>query len=231
MRYLDFTAAPSPPSHHRGTPEIEVPECLIICIDVSPSMEERDWPPSRLDAAKEAAAALIERKQTIAPEDEIGVVAYNAYASTVQGPVRVGDKKKQLLRALQRVDTASGTSISAALREAKKQLLPSRVHGLVQWIVKGSAIEEEPVTCRIVILTDGHHNTGPDPRPIAASLKRDGVTIDCVGIGGRPSDVQEDLLRGVASKDTVTGRPRYAFIGDKDALITKFEQLAGRITR
>ena len=62
-------------------------------------------------------------------------------------------------------------------------------------------------------------------------MKQSGVTIDCVGIGGEPSDVDEPLLRAIASFHADGVTPRYAFIGDKSNLIEKFEELAGRITR
>ena len=84
---------------------------------------------------------------------------------------------------------------------------------------------------RIVLLTDGYHNTGRDPLPIAKELKGAGVCIDCIGIGGEPSDVDEDLLKAIASTHADGVTPRYAFIGDKADLIQRFEELAGRITR
>ena len=55
--------------------------------------------------------------------------------------------------------------------------------------------------------------------------------IDCVGIGGDPSAVNEVDLRTIASRHADGVTPRYAFIGDKGGLIKKFEELAGRISR
>ena len=73
---------------------------------------------------------------------------------------------------------------------------------------------------------------GPSlPYDAFKDLKKAGVCIDCVGIGGKPTDVDEGLLKAVASRHPDGVTPRYAFIGDKSDLIEKFEALAGRITR
>ena len=52
----------------------------------------------------------------------------------------------------------------------------------------------------------------------------------CVGIGGKPTDVNEKLLKSIASKYPDSS-PRYRWIGDKKGLVQHFHQLAGRITR
>jgi hypothetical protein len=77
----------------------------------------------------------------------------------------------------------------------------------------------------VVLLSDGDHNCTGRPRDWAHHLKDSGVVVDCIGIGGRPSDVNEGLMRDIASVDE-NGRPRYRFIADRDALILEFREMA-----
>lgn len=222
MRYLNFAAgtASSATDHM---------ETVMIAIDASPSMQDDDWPPSRLEAAKKAAAALIERKLRIAPTDQVGIVSYAARATTHCAPVVVGTGKAALFHAINGIRTRMWTNIAAGLKESGRSL-GTETPGLVsRWFLSAPS---QPVRGgRIILLSDGFHNHGEQPESVARNLKGAGVCIDCVGIGGDPSCVDADRLRRVASLQSDGITPRYAFIGDKDALITKFEQLAGRITR
>jgi len=59
-------------------------------------------------------------------------------------------------------------------------------------------------------------------------LKDAGVVIETVGIGGSPADVDEDLLKAMASLDP-HGQPRYRFIGDRQALLQEFEAKAAQL--
>lgn len=209
----------------------EAPERLIVCLDVSPSMENTDWPPSRLAAAMEATEALIERKRSIAPRDEVGVVTFSGHASVLSAPREVGRYAGELANAVRRAETGSATNITAGLQKAEPMLRPGRRRMLDRLFPSTSSTLTTPWVGRIVILTDGEHNFGPPVEYISERLKKAGVTIDCIGIGGDPSAVDEKLLREICSrhKDGIT--PRYSFIGDKSGLIEKFEELAGRITR
>ena len=225
MRYLDFTTGQTGHSSERA-------ERLILAIDASPSMDDADWPPSRLAAAQEAAIALIERKCRITPEDQVGVVAYASRAWWVCAMCAVGQEHRNMCRALRGIKTKNATNITAALKAAESTFVASHRRSFLDRLLPpATAKMETEGTPRIILLTDGGHNYGVCPRPVAESLKQSGVTIDCVGIGGEPSDVDEPLLKAIASvcADGVT--PRYAFIGDKNNLIEKFEELAGRITR
>jgi hypothetical protein len=54
------------------------------------------------------------------------------------------------------------------------------------------------------------------------------VIIDCIGIGGSPKDVDEKLLKEIASRNH-DGSIRYCFIGDQQQLLRKYENLAHHI--
>lgn len=50
---------------------------IIICLDVSPSMDYRDFEPSRLAAVKVAAKQFADNIQMTAPNTEIGIIGFS----------------------------------------------------------------------------------------------------------------------------------------------------------
>ena len=224
MRYLDFSHSPT----GNGS---TIKERLILCLDSSPSMEDTDWPPSRLDAAREAAEALLRRKRQIAPDDEVGIIAYSSSAHVLCEPLSVACHFRKLADALGGMHSGSGTCIASGLHSAQKLLSQEAHQSWWDRLMQVPPPQAPDRVHRVVLLTDGHHNTVRKPKTIARKLKGDGCCIDCIGIGGEPAAVDEPLLRQIASRHADGHTPRYVFIGDKSSLIQKFEQLAGRITR
>ena len=74
----------------------------------------------------------------------------------------------------------------------------------------------------VLMLTDGHDNGHIDAATIARSMRQEGADIWAVGIGGSPSDVDEDLLRQIVSCPK-----QYRFIGnwDPEAISAAFTQI------
>ena len=217
-----------------------VPEIVVLAIDVSPSMEETDWSPSRLHGAQDAAVAFVMRKRQNCPRDWLGLVSYASNARVVHGPLPVETGHEGMCCAIRSLQTSCGTDIGAGLAEANRTftrhaairhvvtrvgfwgwlcslLRPSHRHALI-------ALPQEAAR-RIILLTDGQHNGSVDPLKVAEQCRQRGVEIDCIGIGGSPKEVDEELLKRVASVDEA-GRARYWFIGERTQLIRKFEQLA-----
>ncbi len=223
-QYLQFAKPPSSRSSNMA-------EHMIICLDASPSMEDTDWPPTRYQAAVEATKALIACKRKLNPQDEIGVVAYAEKAKVVCHPTAAAENFQGLKRDLRDPNCGYVTNLSAGLLIAFELLRDG--HHLSWWdrLTTMECVPHPLRVKRIILLTDGEHNTGKDPAKVAAELKRTGVCIDCIGIGGSPSAVNESLLKEIASSQPDGRTPRYVFIGDKAALIQKFKTLAGRITR
>ncbi|MEK6677169.1 MAG: vWA domain-containing protein [Planctomycetota bacterium] len=184
--------------------------CLVL--DSSPSMDEKDWKPSRLAGAKAAALEFIDRLAKEEPGARVAVIFYSgrAYLSC---PLTAVDQTDRLKKAIDksRRNWIGGTSISAALMAAAQQFCePNRI-----W--------------QVVLLTDGHHNIGQCPKSVVGTLQSRAV-IECVGIGGNAKDVDEDLLRFLATSYP-DGRKRYRWIGQPEVLKLHFRELAGRITR
>ncbi|MFC1793569.1 VWA domain-containing protein [Planctomycetota bacterium] len=182
----------------------------IIIIDVSPSMELRDWKPSRLDAALESAKTFVTRLYKEEPAAKVGIVTYHRKAETILGLTKVKDYL-YIQKAIDSIRTGSATNIGAGLAAAM------------------SILGSHRGTNQVVLLSDGFHNCGSDPRPIADRLKKHAV-IECVGIGGSPKNVDEKLLKYIASTRP-DGSKRYRWIGDKGELVQHFHDLAGRLVR
>ncbi len=235
MKYLQFASKAG---------DNECPERLVMVLDVSGSMASDDWKPSRLDGAIGAAEALLDVKAKQHPNDQVGIATFSSSADTVYPLAQLSREVHSLKRALRGLEPGSTTNITAGLQEAEKNLFgvqarPSRGAGVFdpgEWIAKIMGANRQlpqleiaaNETSRIILLTDGEHNHGKGPVPLAERLKAAGVVIDCIGIGGSPSEVDEGCLKRVASLNT-DGSPRYCFIGERQMLIKKFEQLANRI--
>ncbi len=224
MRYLDFASSTS------NTCDVQW-ERLVVAIDTSGSMDFDDWKPTRLEAAKEATAALIEQKRRIAPEDEVAIVTFDNEAQVICPPVAVNSGAQLLSQTIGTIQSGGCTNMRAALTVSQGLLQASGRRSFLDRWLPDASIKNEERRLRIILLTDGGHNEGRSPKSIATKLKNADVCIDCIGIGGDPSAVDEDLLKTIASKHADGKTPCYVFIGDKCELIQKFEQLAGRIAR
>src|SRR6266545_6137608 len=106
-KYLEF-------AHYHG----DLPEDLCLLVDVSGSMLERDYPPSRLEAARKAAAALLQQKAKLHPCDRVGIASFGGYSKTEHPLIEVGRGLRQLKRVLEGLEAGSSTNITAGLLEA-----------------------------------------------------------------------------------------------------------------
>jgi len=188
----------------------DVPRKCVLLIDVSPSMFANDWPPNRLKAAQEAAKAFAVRRAEVSPTSRIAIVAYGENAHKACGLTRA-DQVESICRAIDSVNMINSTNITAGLEAAS---------GILGHFKKDA---------QVIVLSDGHHNTGVSPINLADRMRRCAI-IECVGIGGQPSAVDEALMKAIASAYP-DGRKRYRWIGDKAELVEHYRDLAGRLSR
>ncbi len=191
-----------------STPAKGTRDCVLV-IDASGSMLGDDWKPSRLDAAKKSAKTFAKRLSQEQPNACIGAVVFGCEARVI---CRLTAAKEfgKISRQIDQIDAGGSTNMYAGLKAAFKLL---KDHGQV---------------CQVVLLTDGR-NTQKNPENLAKKLK-EFTTIECVGIGGSPDDVDEALLKKIASSYP-DGKKRYRWIGQKEQLIKHFHNLAGAIRR
>lgn len=228
MNYLNFANN----THQDKT------ETLMTLIDVSPSMEEKDLKPSRLAGAIKANEELLKAKAKKHPKDEVGIIGFGGEARLLHAPVCLEKGLRSLQRALKNPGKSSGTNFTAALTLAERCLFgatPKQEGSLFSRMLSEIFCEPTPNKPqikkgrkRIAMLTDGEHNQGGSPLKIAARLKKAGVIIDCIGIGGSPDAVDEKLLKQIASVNP-DGSIRYCFIGDQEQLLQEYQTLARHI--
>jgi Ca-activated chloride channel family protein len=182
-------------------------EVVVLNMDVSKSMDEDDWLPSRLEGAKGAAIEFVRKRAELRPEDHVGIVAFSKKARVVVKPQPLAEPEK-LARKIVELSPESTTNITEGLRQAWKQFT------LFQ------------CAKRIILLSDGEHNeNGERPEKLAEKMKKEGILIDTIGIAKTLSLEAEINLREMASKDK-NGKPRYRHIDDAQELIKYYEKLA-----
>jgi hypothetical protein len=223
------------------------PEFLIGLVDLSNSMVIDDLKPSRKVVALAANGQLIKVKAERHPKDIVAIIGFGGEARLLHRRVVVGSNRDSLLQSLSDPDYMDWTNFHAALMLAQSVLFgyggrtvwkaTAGLAGFISNLITGGqptapeayeAMAAEGCLRRIVMLSDGEQTQGPSPLPIAEGLKEMGVTIDCIGIGGRPENVDEAALKAIASTNP-DGSPRYCFIKDRESLIRKYETLAGHI--
>ncbi len=184
------------------------PEDTQLVVDHSGSMgDEFDSNVTKLEAAIRSCVNLVANKYQIDPSDRISVIVFDDRAKLLRGLSPLHSQKREIIQAIQSVTIGGGTNIDLGLKKAGKHF---------DWSRQGTVR-------RIVLLTDGE---GGDPRATAEHLKSRGVVIDVIGIGPEPGEVNEDLLREIAS--TLNGQPRYRFIKDHRTLVQHHTQLANK---
>lgn len=138
---------------------------IVLCLDISGSMNEPDLLPTRLDAAKEVAASFIKKRKN----DRIGLVVFAAEAFT---PCPVTTHYEFLLESVFQVRSGmlnAGTHIGEGLGTAVSGLEKSKSKGKI-----------------VVLLTDGNNDPNEqdvspdDAMELAKSL---GVKVYTIGVG------------------------------------------------
>ena len=232
MKYLEFA---------NSVPSNAASETLMTLIDLSPSMDLTDWKPTRKAGAITANKELIKIKLKSHPADRMGVIGFGGTAKILHAPVCISEGLQDLQRALIDPHAPCGTNFTAALNLAERCLSgkidrpESNFFSRMMSEIfiepekhKMSSGKDDNSLKRIIMLTDGEHNQGGCPSTVASRLKATGVIIDCIGIGGSPADVDEELLKRIASKNP-DGSIRYCFIGDQQQLLRKYQTLAQHI--
>lgn len=154
---------------------------VLLTIDVSGSMCSTDIPPTRLQAAEQAASDFITHQSA---STQIGIVAFSGFAEMIQAPT--SDQTK-LLNALHSLATGRRTAIGSGLLAAIDV-----VHTVDAAVAPTTPIGAQgPVPVApgayapdiVVLLTDGASNTGPDPLAAAQEAADRGLRVYTIGFG------------------------------------------------
>lgn len=156
----------------RPTAEVQVPReraTVMVAVDVSNSMQATDVPPSRIEAAKQAAGAFVDG---LPERFNVGLVAFSGSASVVVAPTQ---DHAAVRSGVERLELGPSTAIGEAVF--------SSLQGIASVDGGLSGVEEEPAPARIVLMSDGTNTTGRSPADAAAAATAAGVPVSTIAYG------------------------------------------------
>lgn len=186
---------------------------LVLCFDISGSMTAKDFPPTRLEAAKEVAKNFVEGR----PGDRIGIVIFSNQSFTL---CPITTDHQTVLNQINNIQSGylldDGTAIGSGLATSVDRL-------------RNSAAKTKVV----ILLTDGVDFGGIVPPDIAKDMaKLYNIKVYAIGIGSEKEvdelvntpygavnqkkklEFNEQLLKTIASET----KGRYFHAADKEAL-------------
>ncbi len=137
---------------------------LFYCLDVSGTMRGEDFPPNRLEKAKELTAEMIQKRQT----DRQGLVVFSGEAFVLCPLTFDAATVSEFLKnvsfdAVETDGTAIGVGLARALKKMRESQAKSRA---------------------VILMTDGDNNAGNiAPEQAMAAAQKMGVKIYAIGIG------------------------------------------------
>lgn len=152
---------------------------VILAIDTSNSMRADDIQPTRMEAAKVAAKAFVERQPS---EVRMGVVAFGDGAVMVQTPTNA---HADVERAIDRLTSEGGTSLGRALVASLGAIAGKPVAIDLDALASDSASVDIGYfgSASVVLFSDGEETSEPDPVAVAEVASVAGVRVHTIGVG------------------------------------------------
>ncbi|HEY3073073.1 MAG TPA: VWA domain-containing protein [Candidatus Limnocylindrales bacterium] len=166
-----------------SVPKLE--ETVILAFDVSGSMAADDIKPTRMEAAKAAARAFVERQP---PSVNVGVVAFSDGSFSVQAPT---NDQATVVGAINRLAPTRGTSVGQGIISSLTAIAVAQAGEAAGYYSNRASPAPSPSpvpkgthgSAVVVMLTDGENNQSPDPLEAAQAAADRGVRIYTVGVG------------------------------------------------
>ena len=156
---------------------------VILAFDVSASMAATDYAPTRMEAAKSAAKAFVQRQPDTV---QVGVVAFSDSAISVQPAT---SDQAMVLDAIDRLAPQRGTSLGSGILAALRavDLAENPNQGYYTNRTPDPSLPAVPAgshtSAIVVLLSDGENNEAPDVTTAAQAAADRGIRIETVGIG------------------------------------------------
>jgi Ca-activated chloride channel homolog len=165
---------------------------VILAIDVSGSMLAEDMRPNRMEAAKSAARAFVDKQSD---NVRIGVVSFSGDASIVQSPTT---DKGLVIAAINRLRPQRATAIGRAILVSLDAIFEGSEDDLPSSILQGQTpngtprptatplpayLQGQHAAASIVLLSDGQNNQFPPPLDVVDQAVTRGVRIFTIGVG------------------------------------------------
>ena len=233
--FVVLTVALARPEATVSLPRVE--GTLVLTFDVSGSMAADDVAPSRMESAKAAAKAIVDRQP---PGVVVGVVAFSDSGLSIQTPT---NDQAAVLQAIDRLGPARGTSLGQGILASLGAIAQAESDTPAGYYSNRSAAPTDsppPVApgshdaAEIVLFSDGENNERPEPLAAAQTAADLGIRIQTIGVGtaaGTTLDLDgfrvqtqldEDLLRQIA--DVTAGAYQPAAELDPGAVYTTLAQ-------
>ena len=169
-------------------PTSELPASnLVFLIDVSGSMSDQN----KLPLLKESLKILVKQ---LRKEDTISIVVYAGAAGLVLAPTS-GDKKREIITALENLNAGGSTAGGAGIELAYKTALENF---------------KKEGNNRVILATDGDFNVGAssttDMETLITEKRKSGVFLTCLGYG--MGNYKDSTMETLADK----GNGNYAYI-------------------
>jgi Ca-activated chloride channel homolog len=160
---------------------------VVLAFDVSSSMGATDLKPTRMDAAKAAARAFIEKQPS---SIRIAVVAFGESGVISQRPTT---DRAAALAAVNRLSTQGGTALGRGIQNSL-----SAIAGRTVQLDDPNASAEAPGqdlgyfgSAAVILLSDGENTDGPEPQAAAELASTAGVRVYPIGLGSTQGSVLE----------------------------------------
>ncbi len=178
---------------------------LVFLVDVSGSMNE----PAKLPLVQQSLRMLTEQ---LGEGDRVTMVVY-AGSSGVVLPPTSGEKKEEILAAINRLSAGGSTHGSAGIKQAYEQAVAGFIKGGVN---------------RVILCTDGDFNVGvSSPEELEKLIKhkaKTGVFLSVLGFGS--GNLKDRTMETLADK----GNGNYAYIDSlSEARKVLVEQMSGTL--
>lgn len=176
---------------------------VILTIDTSGSMAADDVKPNRMEAAKSAARAFVERQPASV---QIGVVSFSDNAFMVQAPTTNQD---DVIAAINRLQPQRGTAIGRGIITSLNAI--AEQGGNEGPSTNGAPLPSPTPTpapvppgvyapAIVILLTDGENNQFPDPLDVTQSAVQRGIRIYTVGLGSTEGSVLHISGRSIRTR-------------------------------
>ena len=164
---------------HVSIPLPRLEGTMMLAMDVSSSMAADDVQPSRLEAAKLTAKALVEQRPAGAL---VGVVAFGQGGLIVQSPT---DDVEALNATIDRLTPDHGTSLARGILTALHSITSATPETRSEQpsLEAAGSSPDSYASAIIVLLTDGENTESIDPIEAAQIAIERGVRVHTVGIG------------------------------------------------
>ena len=180
---------------------------VSLVLDRSGSMEG-----AKLLKAKQAACTAVDH---LADDDYFSLVVYSDRAEVLLKPQEVGSRahRERLKETIENIRCHGSTALYAGVTTGAEQVRAKKNLERVN---------------RVLLLSDGLANVGPQRTPqlaeLGRELRRDGISVTTIGLG---EDFNEDLMTGLA----VASQANYYYVQDVEKLPGIFAEELGQACR